>query len=138
MSKWVKWSNFCFSKYFIIYEALYWFDYTLCKWIDSCICWNTFSWCCLMVTLDTLKKTSSTICLLPVTSWLGRNYFSEPVPFGDSILWEYFRFLLISCVFQELNTNKYRVCCDFFSLANKDENILPLSLNLKRIRYFPT
>ena len=119
-SNWVKWKQLlCFSKYYM--KVLYWFDYTFCESVDSCI-EKHFRWCHLMVTLDTFKNHSSIICLVPATSWFGRNYFSEPVRFGwDSILWGDFCFLWTSCLFEELLTSVGCIVTFFFLLHVKME-----------------
>lgn len=123
-SNWVKWKQLlCFSKYYM--KVLYWFDYTFCESVDSCI-EKHFRWCHLMVTLDTFKNHSSIICLVPATSWFGRNYFSEPARFGwgqhpvGGLLFP------LDFLFIWRTLNKCRVYCDFFfPLARKDGNIFP-------------
>ena len=77
------------------------------------------------------KKKSSIICLVPGTSWFGRIYLSEPVPFRDSILWEHFCFPLTSCLFKELLTNVGGIVT-FLPHVNK---YLPQSLSLKYVKF---
>lgn len=91
-----------FSKYYM--KILYWFDYPFCEWGDSCICWKSFSWCYLMVTLDTFKRhiyylfSSSNILIWEELFFRACSLWGQH-PVGALL------FPLASCLFKELLTS---------------------------------